>query len=79
MEEAGRYIILEEEEEVFPEEKEATVLQMLLVEDRIITRVIQVVIGLINKKYNVIIARILDILHMNAGIRSSRIILLTNI
>ena len=55
------------EEEVLPEEDEAEVLQMLLKEERIRIQVIQVVRGLINKKFNVITIRNLVIMHMNAG------------
>ena len=40
---------------------------MSLVKDKIRTPVIQVVTGLKNKKFNVIIVRILVIMHMNAG------------
>ena len=65
MEEAGRDIILEEEEEVFPEEDATTVLQMSLVEYIIRTQFIQVVTCLINKKFNVIIVRNLATMHMN--------------
>ena len=43
------------------------VLQMSLVEERIRIQVGQVVEGLINKKFNVIIVRNLVIMHMNAG------------
>ena len=57
----------EEEEEVLPEEDEAKVLQMLLVEESIRIQVIQVAKGLINKKFNVIIVINLVIMHMNAG------------
>ena len=46
---------LEAEEEVLPEEDEAEVLQMLLVEESIRIQVIQVARGLINKKFNVIL------------------------
>ena len=67
MEEAGGDIILEVEEEVFLEEDAPIVTRMSLVEDKIRTIVNQVVTSLINKKYNVIIARNLDILHMNVG------------
>ena len=70
MEEAGGDLILEEEEEVFPEEDAAAVLQISLVEDKIRTLVIQVVTSLINQTLNVIIVRNLVIMHMNAG-RSS--------
>ena len=48
------------EEEVLPEENEAEVLQLLMVEERIRIQVSQVVNGLINKKFNVI-------MHMNVG------------
>ena len=65
MVEAGGETTLEEEEEVLPEEDEAEVLQMLLVEERI--RIIQLARGLINKKVNVITVRNLVIMHMNAG------------
>ena len=57
----------EEEEEVLLEEDEEEVLQMLLVEESIRIQVNQVARGLINKKSNVIIARILVIVHMSAG------------
>ena len=67
MVEAGGEKILEAEEEVIPEEDAETILRMSLVEDRIRTQVIQVVTGLINKKFNVIIVRNLVIMHMNAG------------
>ena len=50
MEEAGGVIILEEEEEVFPKEDAAAIPRMSLAEDKIITPVSQVVIGLINTK-----------------------------
>ena len=40
--------------------------QIWVVEDIIKTKIIQVVIDLINKKYNTIIARNLVIVHMNA-------------
>ena len=60
----------EEEEEVIPEEDAAEVLQMSLVEERIRIRFNQVVRGLTNKKFNVIIVRNLVIMHINAG-RSS--------
>ena len=58
MEEEGGDLILETEEEIFSEENTTTILQMSLVEVKIRTTVSQVVKGLINKKYNVIIARI---------------------
>ena len=67
MEEEGAEIISEAEEENSKEEDRVVVLQMLLVEDNIRTQVIQVVTGLINKKFNVIIVRNLVIMHMNAG------------
>ena len=67
MEEARPEIILEEEENTSQEEGAIAVLQMSLVEDRFITQVNQVFIGLINKKIIVIIVRNLVIIHMNAG------------
>ena len=67
MVEAGGETILEVEEEVLPKEDEEEVLQMLLVEERIEIQVSQVAIGLIHKKFNVIIVRNLVIMHMNAG------------
>ena len=67
MEEAGRDINLEAEEEIFPKEDTTTVPGMSLVEDRIRTPVNQVVTSLINKKFNVIIVRNLVIMHMNVG------------
>ena len=57
-------------EEAFQEEDATIVLRMLLVEDKIKTPFIQVVIGLLSKKFNVIIARNLVIMHMNVGRRS---------
>ena len=66
MVEAGGEKNREAEEKVLPEEDEEKVLQMLLVEDRIIIQVSQVARGLINKKFNVIIVRNLVIMHMNA-------------
>ena len=66
MEEARGDIILEVEEEVFPEEDVETVPRISLVEDRIKTLVNQVVIGYISQIFNVIIARNLVIMHMNA-------------
>ena len=66
MVEGGGEIIPEVEEEVLPKEDAVTVLRMSLVEERIRTQVSQVVIGLINKKFNVIIVRNLFIMHMNA-------------
>ena len=68
MVETGEETTLEEEEEVLQEEDKAEVLQMLLVDERIKIQVIQVAIGLINKKSNVIILRKFFIMHMNAGI-----------
>ena len=70
MVEAGGEIILEAKKETSQEEDASTVPRMSLVEERIKTQVIQVVTGLINKKFNDIIARNLVIMHMNAG-RSS--------
>ena len=67
MEEAGGEIISEAEEETYQEEDVAVVLQMLLVEDRTRTQVIQVVRGLINQRFNVITIKNLVIMHMNAG------------
>ena len=67
MEDAGREIISEAEEETYQEEDAVVVLQMLLVEDRIRTQVSQVVSGLINQKFNVITVKNLVIMHMNAG------------
>ena len=67
MVEAGGEIISEVEEETSQEEDATVVLHISLVEDIIITQVIQVVKGLINKKYNIIIVRNLVIMHMNAG------------
>ena len=67
MEEAGGEIILEAEEETSQEEDTTVVLQMLLVEDRTRTQISQVVIGLINQRFNVINVRNLVIMHMNAG------------
>ena len=67
MVEAGGETTPEAEEEVLPEEDEAEVLQMLLVEERIRIQVSQVARGLINKKLNVIIVINLVIMHMNAG------------
>ena len=64
MEEEGGETTLEEKEEVLPEEDTTEVLQMLLAEERIR---IQVVRGLINQKFNVIIVRNLVIMHMNVG------------
>ena len=67
MEEVGGEIISEQEEETSQEEDAVVVLQMLLVEDRIRTRVIQVVTGLINQRFNVIIVKKMVIMHMNVG------------
>ena len=67
MVEVGGETTLEAKEEVLPEEDDAEVLQMLLVEESIRIQVIQVAKGLINKKFNVIIVRNLVIMHMNAG------------
>ena len=67
MEEVEGEIISEAEEETSQEEDAAVVLQMLLVEDRIITQVNQVVTGLINQRFNVITVKKLVIMHMNAG------------
>ena len=67
MEEAGGEINSEAEKETSQEEDATTVLQMLLVKDRIKTQVTQVVIGLINQRFNVIIVKKLVIMHMNAG------------
>ena len=67
MVEEGGEKILEVEEETSQEEDIAVVSRMSLVDDKIITQVIQVVAGLINKKFNVIIVRNLVIMHMNAG------------
>ena len=67
MEEVGGEKNPEAEEDVLPEEDVTEVLQMLLVEERIRIQVSQVVIGLINKKFNVIIVINLVIMHMNVG------------
>ena len=66
MEVAGGETTLEAEEEVLLEEDVAVVLRMSLVEDIIRTQVSQVVTGLINTKFNVIIVINLVIMHMNA-------------
>ena len=66
MVETGGEKILEEEEETSQEEDVAAVMRMSLVEDEIKTQVIQVITGLINRKFNVIIERNLVIMHMNA-------------
>ena len=63
---AGGESTSEAEEEVLQEEDEVEVLQMSVAEEIIRTQVIQVVRGLINKKFNVIIVRNLVIMHMNA-------------
>ena len=67
MVEIGGEITSKADEEVLPEEDEAEVLQMSVVEESIKLQVIQVAIGLINKKFNVITIRNLVIMHMNAG------------
>ena len=67
MVEAGGETTLEAEEEVIQEEDEAEVLQMSVAEEIIRTQVIQVAIGLINKKSNVITVRSLVIMHMSVG------------
>ena len=67
MEEAGGEIIPEAEEETSQEEDAAVVLQMLLVEDRIITQVSQVLTVLIKQRFNVTTVINLVIMHMNAG------------
>ena len=67
MEEARGEIILEVEEETSQEEDATVVPQMFLVEERIKTTVSQVIIGLINKKFNLIIVINLVIMHTNAG------------
>ena len=67
MKEVGGDINLEAEEEFFLEEDTTTISQMSLLEDRIRTPISQVVTGLINKKFNVIIVINLVIMHMNAG------------
>ena len=61
--EAGGETYPEVEEEVLPEEDE----EMLLLEERIRIQVSEVAIGLINKKFNVIIVINLVIMHMNVG------------
>ena len=67
MVEEGGETTLEAEEETSQEEDAVVVLQMLLVEDRIISQVSQVVTGLINQRFNVITVKNLVIMHMNAG------------
>ena len=67
MEEAGGEIIPKAKEETSQEEDAVVVLQMLLVEDRIRTQVRQVVIGLINQRFNVTNVRNVVIMLMNAG------------
>ena len=57
----------EAKEEFLPEEDEEKVLQMLLVEESIRIQVSQVIVGLINKKYNVIIVRNVVVMHMTVG------------
>ena len=66
MVDAGEETILEAKEEVLPEDDTTEVLQMSLVEEKIRIQVNQVVKGLINKKFNVIIVRNLVFMHMNA-------------
>ena len=59
---------LETSEEESSQEEDATVvLEMFLVEDIMITQVIQVVTGLINQRFDVISVINLVIMHMNAG------------
>ena len=65
--ESGGETILEVEEETSLEDDVAAVPQMSLLEDIIRTQVLQLVRGLINKKFNVIIVRNLVIMNMNAG------------
>ena len=67
MVEVGGETTSEAEEELLPEEDEAEVLQMFVVEEIIRTQFIQVATGLINKKFNVITIINLVIMHMNAG------------
>ena len=67
MVEVGGETNSEAEEEVLPEEDEAEVLQMLLVEETIRIQVIQVVIGLITQNFNVITVINFFIMHINAG------------
>ena len=70
MVEGGGETTSEAQEEVLQEEDEAEVLQMSVAEEITRSHDSQVAIGLINKKFNVIIARNLEILHINVG-RSS--------
>ena len=70
MVQAGGETTSEVEEEVLQEVDKVEVLQMSVAEEIIRTQVSQVVRGLINKKFNVIIVRNLVIMHMNVG-RSS--------
>ena len=65
MEEAGGEKNSELEEEVLREEDATEVLQMFGRRENI-TQVNQVIRGLINKKFNVIIVKKLVIMHMNA-------------
>ena len=67
MEEGGGEKTPRAEEEVLPEEDTSKVLQISLVEERIKIQFSQVVIGLINKIFNVITVKNLVIMHMNAG------------
>ena len=67
MVEAGGETTSEVEEEVLQEADEVEVLLMSAVEEIIKTQVIQVVRGLINQKFHVIIVINLVIMHMNAG------------
>ena len=67
MVEAGGETTSEAKEEALQEEDEVEVLQMYVVEEIIRTQVSQVVMGLINKKFSVIIVRYLVIMHMNVG------------
>ena len=67
MVEVGGETNSEAKEEILPEEDEAEVLQMSVVEEITRTQVSQVARGLINKKFNVIIVINLVIMHINAG------------
>ena len=67
MEEARGETIPSIEEETSQEEDTTVVFQMLLVEDKIRIQVSQVVIGLINQRFNVISVKNLVIMYMNAG------------
>ena len=64
--EVGGETTQEAEEEVLPEEDEAEVLQMSVVEEKIRTQISQVARGSTNKKSNVITVRNLVIMHMSA-------------